>query len=226
MGVVRGPGNLQVPVIVVGGGALVLVPLSPALIFGAFGYPGLGPSGGAVAMLVYYAFGTLAYAAYLWGKFGVLKPSFRLPKFSLAPTLASLRVGGMSAIVSATTNLTLAIVTAYVGMGGIEALAGYGAGSRLEFLLVPLAYGIGGPVGIVISANLGAGQIDRAISASWIGVLMAGALTEMIGLAAAVFPQARIGIFGHDPAGLEIGAACRRHVRPFFGVFALVYALY
>jgi hypothetical protein len=29
-------------------------------------------------------------------------------------------------------------------MGGIEALAGYGAGSRLEFLLVPLAYGIGG----------------------------------------------------------------------------------
>ena len=68
---------------------------------------------------------------------------------------------------------------------GVEALAGYGAGSRLEFLLVPLAYGVGGPVGIVISANLGAGQIDRAISASWIGVLMAGALTEVIGLAAA-----------------------------------------
>jgi len=40
----------------------------------------------------------------------------------------------MSAVVSATTNLTLAIVTAYVGMGGLEALAGYGAGSRLEFL--------------------------------------------------------------------------------------------
>jgi hypothetical protein len=123
MAVVRGTGNLQVPVIVVGGGALILVPLSPALIFGAFGYPGLGPSGGAVAMLVYYAFGTLAYAAYIWGKFGVLKPSFRVPKLSLAPALAILRVGGMSAIVSATTNLTLAIVTAYVGMGGIEALA-------------------------------------------------------------------------------------------------------
>ena len=100
MAVVRGTGNLQVPVIVVCGGALILVPLSPALIFGAFGYQGLGPSGGAVAMLVYYAFGTLAYAAYLWGRFGVLKPSFRLPKFSLGPALAILRVGGMSAIVS------------------------------------------------------------------------------------------------------------------------------
>ena len=99
MAVVRGTGNLRVPVIVVCGGALILVPLSPALIFGAFGYPGLGPSGGAVAMLVYYALGTLAYAAYLWGRFGILKPSFHVPKLSLGPTLAILRIGGMSAVV-------------------------------------------------------------------------------------------------------------------------------
>src|SRR5260221_4304139 len=158
MAVVRGTGNLQIPVIVVGGGALLLVPLSQALIFGAIGYQGLGPSGGAVAMLVYYALGTLAYAAYLWGRFGVLRPSFRLPKLSLAPALSILRVGGMSAVVSASTNLTLAIVTVYVGMGGVEALAGYGAGSRLECLLVPLAYGIGGPGGIWIRANPGAGH--------------------------------------------------------------------
>jgi hypothetical protein len=43
----------------------------------------------------------------------------------------------MSVVVSSTTNLTPAIVTAYVATGGVEALAGY-AGSRLEFLLVPL----------------------------------------------------------------------------------------
>jgi Na+-driven multidrug efflux pump len=226
MTVVRGTGNLQVPVIVVCGGALILLPLSPALIFGAFGYSGLGPSGGAVAMLVYYAFGTLAYAVYLWGRFGVLKPSFRMPKLSLGPALAVLRVGGMSAVVSASTNLTLAIVTAYVGMGGVEALAGYGAGSRLEFLLVPLAYGIGGPVGIVISANLGAGQIERAVKASWVGVLMASALTELIGLAAASFPEQWIGIFSQDPAVLQVGAEYLHRVGPFFGFFGLGYVLY
>lgn len=226
MAVIRGTGNLQVPVIVVGGGVLILVPLSPALIFGAFGYPGLGASGGAVAMLVYYAFGTLAYAAYLWGKFGVLKPSFRVPKLSLAPALAILQVGGMSAIVSATTNLTLAIVTAYVGMGGIEALAGYSAGSRLEFLLVPLAYGVGGPVGIVVSANLGAGRIDRAVRASWVGVLLACSLTELIGLAAAAFPKLWIGIFSQDPSVLQVGAEYLHRVGPFFGFFGLGYVLY
>ena len=226
MAVVRGTGNLQVPVIVVCGGALILVPLSPVLIFGAFGYQGLGPSGGAVAMLVYYGLGTLAYAAYLWGRFGVLKPSFRLSRLSLAPGFAVLRVGGMSAVVSATTNLTLAIVTAYVALDGVEALAGYGAASRLEFLLVPLAYGIGGPVGIVISANLGAGQTERAVSASWIGVLMAGALTELIGLAAAAFPQQWIGIFSQDPSVLQVGAEYLHRVGPFFGFFGLGYVLY
>jgi Na+-driven multidrug efflux pump len=226
MAVVRGTGNLRVPVIVVGGGALILVPLSPALIFGAFGYPGLGPSGGAVAMLVYYGLGTLAYAAYLWGRFGVLKPSFRLPRLSLAPALAILRVGGMSAVVSASTNLTLAIVTVYVGMSGIEALAGYSAGSRLEFLLVPLAYGVGGPVGIVVSANLGAGKIERAVRASWVGVLMACSLTELIGLAAAAFPKLWIGIFSQDPTVLQVGAEYLHRVGPFFGFFGLGYVLY
>jgi Na+-driven multidrug efflux pump len=226
MAVVRGTGNLQIPVIVVCSGGLLLVPLSQALIFGAFGYKGLGPSGGAVAMLAYYASGTLAYGVYLWGRFGVLKPSFRLPGLSLAPALAILRVGGMSAVVSATTNLTLAIVTAYVALGGVEALAGYSAGSRLEFLLVPLAYGIGGPVGIVISANLGAGQKERAVKASWIGVLMAFALTELIGLAAAAFPEVWIGLFSQDPSVLQVGEEYLHRVGPFFGFFGIGYALY
>jgi Na+-driven multidrug efflux pump len=226
MAVVRGTGNLLVPVLVVCGGALILIPLSPALIFGALGYRGLGPAGGAVAMLVYYGLGTMAYAVYLWGRFGVLKPSFRVPKLSLPPALSVLRIGGMSAVVSASTNLTLAIVTAYVATGGTQALAGYGAGSRLEFLLVPLAYGVGGPVGMVISANLGAGQVERAAKASWIGVLIACTMTESIGLAAAAFPRTWIGLFSQDPDVLQVGAEYLHRVGPFFGFFGLGYVLY
>jgi len=226
MAVVRGTGNMMVPVLVVCAGTLILVPLSPALIFGAFGYQGLGPSGGAVALLVYYAIGTLAYAAYLWGRFGILKPSIALPKLSLEPALAILRVGGMSTVVSATTNLTLAIVTAYVAFGGVEALAGYGAASRLEFLLVPLAYSVGGPVGIIVSANLGAGKIDRAVKASWLGVLMGCVLTELVGLAAASFPHMWIGMFSQDPDVLRVGADYLHRVGPFFGFFGVGYVLY
>src|SRR5216684_594900 len=74
-----------------------------------------------------------------------------------------------------------------------------------SFLLVPLCYGIGGPVGIVISANLGAGQIERAVKAAWVGALMAFSLAELIGLAVAAFPQQWIGIFSQDPLVLQVG---------------------
>jgi hypothetical protein len=46
----------------------------------------------------------------------------------------------MSTLVSASTNITLAIITGFVGSHGVAALAGYGAGSRLEFMLVSLSY--------------------------------------------------------------------------------------
>jgi hypothetical protein len=38
-------------------------------------------------------------------------------------------------------NLTIAIITGFVDPHGVAALAGYGAGSRLEFILVSLSYG-------------------------------------------------------------------------------------
>jgi Na+-driven multidrug efflux pump len=78
----------------------------------------------------------------------------------------------------------------------------------------------------VISANLGAGQIERAIKAAWVGVLMAFTLAELVGLAVAAFPQQWIGIFSQDPLVLQVGAEYLHRVGPFFGFFGLGYVLY
>jgi Na+-driven multidrug efflux pump len=132
----------------------------------------------------------------------------------------------MSALVSATTNLTIAIITAYVGTAGVAALAGYGAGARLEFILVPFTYGIGGPAGILIGTNIGASQGGRALRTAWITLLLSALATEAIGLAAATWPAAWIGSFSDDPAVLAIGTTYLRIVGPFFGFFGIGYALY
>lgn len=86
---VRGTGNLVLPVFVVCGGALLLVPLSPLLIFGVGGIQGLGVAGGAVAILAYYALGSLCFAVYLWGHRGVLRPQPRPPRLRLQPAWKS-----------------------------------------------------------------------------------------------------------------------------------------
>ena len=78
----------------------------------------------------------------------------------------------------------------------------------------------------MISANLGAGQIERALRASWIGVLLAFTLAELIGLAASAFSRAWIGIFSQDPSVLQVGADYLHRVGLLFGFFGLGYVLY
>jgi putative MATE family efflux protein len=223
---VRGTGNLILPVYVVCGGALLLVPLSPLLIFGIGGIEGLGVAGGAVAILVYYAIGSLILMTYLWGHKGVLRPQRTPPKLRLQPVWEILRVGGMSTVVSSTTNITIAILTGYVGMHGVAAVAGYGAGARLEFLLVPLTYGIGGPAGILIGTSIGAGNGRRALHIAWVSTAIAVLIAEAIGLTAAAFPLTWLGAFSSDPTVLATGADYLRTTGPFFGLFGLGYVLY
>jgi Na+-driven multidrug efflux pump len=223
---VRGTGNLTLPLIVVCGGALLLWPLSPALIFGFGPFPALGVEGGAAAILAYYGGGSLCFALYLWGRLGVLHPPIRPPRMTWAPFREILSVGGMSAVVSSTTNLTIAGITLYVGQAGVSALAGYGAGARLEFILVSLCYGLGGPAGIMIGTNIGARQARRALRTAWMTVLLTACLAEAVGIAVAIWPNIWMNSFSADPAVTETGVAYLRIVGPFYGFFGIGYALY
>jgi hypothetical protein len=49
----------------------------------------------------------------------------------------------MGSITTLTATLTAMLVTGLVGRFGTAALAGYSIGMRLEFMLAPLAFGIG-----------------------------------------------------------------------------------
>ena len=62
---IRGTGNMLVPAVVICVGVVVLVPLSPCLIFGIGHLPALGIAGGGVAMVLYNAAGTAVLAWYV-----------------------------------------------------------------------------------------------------------------------------------------------------------------
>jgi Na+-driven multidrug efflux pump len=129
-------------------------------------------------------------------------------------------------LVTIATNVTIAVCTGLVGRFGTAAIAGYGVGSRLEYLLIPLAFGFGAPLVALVGTNVGAGQRTRALKAAWIGAGVAAGLTELIGLLAAAFPHAWLTLFDDDPLMLEAGALYLRSVGPFYGLFGLGMALY
>src|SRR2546428_2173324 len=224
--VIRGTGNMAVRGVVTSVGAAALIPLSPCLIFGWGLFPRLGVAGGAVAVIAYYLVGSIALVAYLRAGRSVVRLSFADVRFRWPLFRDILRVGAVAALITVQTNLTIAIATGFVGHFGPAAIAGYGTGSRLEYLLVPLVFGLGGPLVAMVGTNIGACQRDRALRAAWIGAGIAAGLTEIIGLCAAAVPHAWLSLFDTDPAMLDAGSRYLRAVGPFYGLFGLGMALY
>ena len=224
--VIRGAGNMALPAYVTVAGAVLLLPLSPLLIFGWGPLPGLGIAGGAIALLLYYLASSAVLAAYLWSSRSLLRPSLRGLQLRWALFADILRVGLVGTVSTVATNLAIGITTALVGAYGTAAIAGYGTASRLEYLLVPLVFGLGAPLVAMVGTCIGAGQRERALRATWIGAAIAFAMTEAIGLWAAAYPAAWLSLFNTEPAMIEAGSHYLRIVGPWYGFFGLGLVLY
>ncbi len=224
--VIRGTGNMMVPALVTCAGVVVLIPLSPCLIFGWGPFPRLGVAGGAVAVIIYYAVGSMVLAAYLRSGRSVVGLTFHGIRFRWPLFADILRVGLVAALITVQTNLTIAIATGLVGAFGPAAIAGYGTGSRLEYLLIPLVFGLGGPLVAMVGTNIGAGRRDRALRVAWIGAGIATGLCEIIGFCAAVAPRAWLSLFDTAPAMIDAGSRYLHAVGPVYGLFGLGMALY
>jgi putative MATE family efflux protein len=224
--VIRGTGNMMVPATVTCAGVVVLIPLSPCLIFGLGPFPRLGVAGGAVAVVIYYAVGSGVLAAYLRSPRSIVRLTFAGIRLRWPLFVDILRVGLVAALITVQTNLTIAIATGLVGAFGPAAIAGYGTGSRLEYLLIPLVFGLGGPLVAMVGTNIGAGRRGRALRVAWIGAAIAAAICEIIGVAAASAPYAWLSLFDKDAAMIDAGSRYLHTVGPVYGLFGLGMALY
>ena len=223
--VVRGTGNMLVPAIAVCACAALLVPLSPLLIFGVGPFPAFGIAGGGIAMVVTFGLGTIALALYVLSGRSVVR--FVRTRWERRLFSAILGVGAVATISSLQTNVTIGCITGLVArVAGPEGVAGYGTGARLEYLLIPLVFGLGAPLVALVGTNIGAGATQRALRIALMGGAIAFAITEALGVAAALWPRAWLTLFGSDPGMLAAGSAYLRAVGPFYGFFGLGLALY
>lgn len=216
---------MVVPSLAVCLGVVLLIPLSPLLIFGYGPVPAMGVVGAGLAVLLTNAATLLALAWYLLGGYALVRPGSLRPR--LAMFFDILRVGAVASVSTLQTSLTIAMLTALVGAAaGPDAVAGYGTGARLEFLLVPIVFGLGAPLVALVGTNIGAGQRERALRVALIGGVISFAVCETIGVAAAIWPEAWLGLFGHEPSMLATGVTYLHYAGPAYGFFGLGLALY
>ena len=222
----RGTGNMAVPGAVFTLTAILNVALSGALTLGWWGLPKLGVGGPAWAAIVSFLIAALAMLAYLAaGRGGVRLRLFDV-KLEAAVFLDILKVGIVACGNALLTIATIVIVTGLVGLYGTAALAGYGLGSRLELLLIPITFSVGGAMTAMVGANRGAKAHARVRRIGWTGGLAVFVITGIIGLTVAIAPDVWIGLFTADA---QAAAVARRYLAiagPFFAFFGLGQALY
>ena len=207
----RGSGDMRTPFIAIVLAAVTYWVTSAPLI------DGFGTVGSAMALLVGFGGGlAVMVAAILFGFTPVPLVWGGVPWAVIGPIL---RNGLLAASQSVATILAAMLATAYVARLGDAALAGYGIGVRLELLLVPVVFGIGGAAIAVTGAHVGGGRRALAIRGAWLAAFMAAALVGAIGVLTALWPELWRGWFTDIPAVAAVTDHYLRVVGPFYGFF-------
>lgn len=224
--IVRGAGNMVLPSSMLTATAMVHLLLCPLLVFGWGPLPGLGLAGAAVSTLCTNLLAGAVLLAYL--THGKATVQLRRVGWTLRPQYlrAILRVGAPASLSPILSNGSIAAATALIGSYGTAALAGYGVAARLEYIMVPIAFGFGTALTTMVATNMGAGQHERALRATWTGGAVVAALTGLIGITAAIAPGWWMDRFSTDPAVLAFGSSYLQIVGACYSLFGLGLALF
>ncbi len=227
--VLRGTGNMRVPSITIVLAAVLQMVLGGVLSLGAGPVPRLGMVGVAVGHIV----ATTAMVGVLGWYLASGRARVRLRWAGAAgwrlekPLLADiLRVGALSCLSPVMSVLTVLIFTGLVAHVGVQALAGYAIGQRLEFLLVPIAFGIGVASVPMVGMAIGARDLPRARRVAWVAGGLSAFNLALIGAVVALWPDLWAGLFTADESVLLHARQYLRTVGPAFPLFGLGLTLY
>jgi putative MATE family efflux protein len=224
--VVRGTGDMRIPSVTLIGTAIVQVAVGGGLGLGLFGLPQFGMRGVAAGQLTAFSLGAMFLIWYLVSGRSRLKLNFGAFTFQRDMFLDILRVGAVSCLSPLQTVLTILIFTKILAGFGTETLAGYGMGSRLEFLLIPIAFAFGVASVPMVGMAMGAGLVTRARQVAWTAGAASTLTVGLVGLVVAIWPAAWISLFTTDPGVTAAATSYFAFAGPGFGFFGLGVCLY
>ncbi|MAJ68037.1 MAG: MATE family efflux transporter [Alteromonadaceae bacterium TMED7] len=177
----RGIGEVRIPLLIVLGTVLLNLVLDPLFIFGYGSFPGLGVTGAALATLVTQALAAvIGIGILLKGRHGIhVRLRYFIPDYSYIRRAFFLGIPG-SVDLSARA-LGQIIMSFLVASFGTVTIASYGVGNNiLMFVTIP-ALGLGMAISTLVGQNLGAGQIERASQAAFTGATWGFVALTLVG---------------------------------------------
>lgn len=224
--IVRATGHMKVAAKYLVAGSIVQIIAAGVLVLGIGPFPQLGIAGAAAGIVIGHGVAAILLFIYLTARCVELRLRFTGIAVRPAPMAAILKVGALSSVNSFCSLAAIIIITAFMARFGVDVLAGYGVGSRLEFLIIPLIFGFGAASTALVGVHFGADKIARAHSFGWTAALYSAAMCGVIGVAAALFPDVWTNLFTDAEAVRSASNAYLEIAGPFYAFFGLALCLY
>jgi putative MATE family efflux protein len=224
--VLRGTGDMRLPSATLIGTALVQIVVGGTLGLGLFGLPQFGMRGVASGQLIAFSLGAIFLLWYLISGRSRLTLNFSAFTFQRGMLFDILKVGAVACLSPLQTVLTILIFTKILAGFGTETLAGYGIGSRLEFLLIPIAFAFGVASVPMVGMAVGAGLLTRARRVTWTAGAVSGLSVGLVGLVVAVKPALWVSLFTRDPGVTAAANSYFAWAGPAFVFFGMGVSLY
>jgi putative MATE family efflux protein len=224
--VLRGTGNMRTPSIALMFTSALQIMLSGMLCLGAGPVPAMGMVGVAWGHIIATAAGVAYFLWYLitgQGRLTLKLQAFKMQRRVFADIL---KVGAMACLSPVQSVLAVLIFTGLLAQLGTEALAGYGIGQRLEFLLIPIAFGIGVASVPMVGMAVGAGKVDRARRVAWVAGGVSAFNLALIGGVVTLAPDLWARLFTQDEVVLGFARQYLVTAGPAFPFFGLGLTLY
>src|SRR6266480_4108249 len=221
-----GSGEMLEPSAVLIGVAIIQVVVGGTLGLGLFGLPSYGMRGIASGQLAAFTLGAIFLIWYLLSGRSRLKLNLSSFAFHRDMFFDILKVGAISCLSPLQSVLTILIFTKILAGFGAATLAGYGIGSRLEFLLVPISFAFGVASVPMVGMAMGAGLVSRARKVAWIAGASAGLTVGLLGLIVAIKPSLWVSLFTSDPGVIAAAYSYFAWAGPAFGFFGMGTCLY
>ncbi|MCE7054600.1 MATE family efflux transporter [Algoriphagus sp. AGSA1] len=218
----RGIGNVLLPMYIVFGTVLLNLVLDPLFIFGYGSIAGFGVAGAAIASIVTQGLSAAAGLFILFrGREGIkIKLKNMRPQFTWVKRLFELGIPASLEQSSRAAAMTVMVmlVTSY----GSEIVAAYGIGARILSLVIVPALGMGIATTTLIGQNIGAGQIKRAEKIGDLSATVAFFGLTAVGLMLFLFAETLTAFFvPNDPQVIKDGARFIKIMSLSFGLLGV-----
>ena len=224
--ILRGIGQVTMPMYIVLGTVLLNLILDPFFIFGSGLFAGHGVMGAGIATLITQGISALIGLVILFrGNYGI-----HLHFFDFKPDFIFMKkiflLGLPASIEQSARALGLVVMTFLITSFGTLAMASYGVGSNiLQFVIIP-GMGISLAVSTLAGQNIGAGNLDRATEIARLGAIISFTTLSVIGILSFVFAPYFVAFFvPNDDAIISLGTTFVRIMSLSFGFMGIQLAL-